>query len=128
MNSGAILAAVESDVINHVVKVFKFNVAGTTVSKKLDTGPGYIDPSLAVTGNGALLAMVRSSDEALVTRRLADSKWRRQVVELTTEGGGDYAWPNLMKKVGTHLNMLIDAGRCPTNRQHNAVISYSRSF
>ena len=126
--TGSVLVAVESDVTQHVVKVYRFNASGTTVSKRLDTGAGYMEPSLARTNNGALLAMVRSSDEALLTRRLKDSKWGRDVVELKTEGGGDYAWPNLMKKAQTHLNMLIDAGRCPNNKQSNAVISYTRSL
>jgi len=87
-----------------------------------------MDPSLAATGDGALLAMVRSSDKALLTRRLRGSTWGKNVVELTSEGGGDYAWPNLLKKASSHVRMLIDAGRCPTNSQHNAVISYSRSL
>ena len=85
-----------------------------------------MDPSLAATGDGAVLAMVRNSDEALLTRRLKGSSWGKNVVELTNEGGGDYAWPNLLKKAGNKFRMLIDAGRCPTNNQSNAVISYSR--
>lgn len=126
--SGAVLAAVESDVINHVVEVVRFNAAGSTATTTLETNAGYMDPSLAATGDGALLAMVRSSDKALLTRRLKGSAWGKDVVELTNEGGGDYAWPNLFKKAGSHVRMLIDAGRCPTNKQHNAVISYSRSL
>lgn len=128
--SGAVLAAVEGDVINHVVEVVRFNPAGTTASTVLETADSdeYKDPSLAATGDGALLAMVRSSDDALVTRRLRGSKWRGDVVELTNEGGGDYAWPSLLRKAGSHVNMLIDAGRCPTNKNSNAVISYSRSL
>jgi hypothetical protein len=126
--SGAVLASVESDVINHVVEVVRFNAAGSRATTILETNAGYMDPSLAPTGDGALLAMVRHSDKALLTRRLRDSTWGKDVVELTNEGGGDYAWPNLLKKVGSHVRMLIDAGRCPTNNQHNAVISYSRSL
>jgi len=126
--SGAVLAAVESDIINHVVEVVRFNAAGSTATTTLETNAGYMDPSLAATGDGALLAMVHSSDDALLTRRLKGSAWGKDVVELTNEGGGDYAWPNLFKKAGTHVRMLIDAGRCPTNKNSNAVISYSRSL
>ncbi len=126
--SGVVLASVESDVINHVVEVVRFNAAGSQASTTLETNPGYMDPSLAATGDGALLAMVRQSDKALLTRRLRGSTWGKNVVELTNEGGGDYAWPNLLKKAGSHVRMLIDAGRCPTNNQHNAVIAYSRSL
>jgi len=126
--SGAVLAAVEGDVKNHVVEVVRFNGAGSRATTTLETNVGYMDPSLAATGDGALLAMVRSSDKALLTRRLRGSTWGKNVVELTSEGGGDYAWPNLLKKAGKHVRMLIDAGRCPTNNQHNAVISYSRSL
>lgn len=128
LSSGAVLAAVEGDIINHVVEVVRFNAAGTTAKFTLSTGYGYMDPSLAATGDGALLAMVSSSDDTLLTRRLRGSTWGNNVVELTNEGGGDYAWPNLSKKAGSHVRMLIDAGRCPTNNQHNAVISYSRSL
>jgi hypothetical protein len=126
--SGAVLASVESDVINHVVEVVRFNAAGSSATTALETGAGYMDPSLAATGDGAVLAMVRNSDEALLTRRLKGSTWGKNVVELTNEGGGDYAWPNLLKKAGNHVRMLIDAGRCPTNNQSNAVISYTRSL
>jgi hypothetical protein len=126
--SVAVLAAVESDVINHVVEVVRFNAAGSQAATILETDAGYMDPSLAATGDGALLAMVRHSDKALLTRRLRGSTWGKDVVELTNEGGGDYAWPNLFKKAGTHVRMLIDAGRCPTNKNSNAVISYSRSL
>ncbi len=126
--SGAVLASVESDVINHVVEVVRFNAAGSQAATTLETNAGYMDPSLAPTGDGALLAMVRHSDKALLTRRLRGSTWGKEVVELTNEGGGDYAWPNLLKKAGSHVRMLIDAGRCPTNNQHNAVIAYSRSL
>jgi hypothetical protein len=126
--SGAVLAAVESDVITHVVEVVRFNAAGSSATTALETGAGYMDPSLAATGDGAVLAMVRNSDEALLTRRLKGSTWGKNVVELTNEGGGDYAWPNLLKKAGNHVRMLIDAGRCPTNNQSNAVISYTRSL
>ena len=128
LSSGAVLAVVESDVIQHVVEVVRFNAAGSQATTILETNAGYRDPSMAVTGDGALLAMVRNSDKALLTRRLRGSKWGNDAVELTNEGGGDYAWPNLLKKAGSHVNMLIDAGRCPTNKNSNAVISYSRSL
>ncbi|MDQ3661234.1 MAG: hypothetical protein M3454_09295 [Actinomycetota bacterium] len=126
--SGEVLAAVESDIKNHVVEVVRFNSTGSSATTSLKTNVGYMDPSLAVTGDGALLAMVRDSDKALLTRRLVGSAWGKDVVELTTEGGGNYAWPNLLKKAGSHVRMLIDAGRCPTSSQKNAVISYSRSL
>ena len=127
--SGDVLAAVESDTTNHIVKVVRFDPSGSSPSTTLTTATGYWQPSIATNGVDAWVAMVRSSTDTVVSRRMTGNTWAGDVTEITAAtGGGDFASPNLVRDTDTHLRMLVDGKRCPTSTRRNAVIAYQRTL
>jgi hypothetical protein len=125
--SGDVLSAVESNTTSHIVKVVRFNSTGATATTSLETPTGYLQPSIATNGTDAWVAMVRSSNDSVVTRRMTGPSWGGDVTEITAAaGGGDFASPNLVRTTDTHLRMLVDGKRCPTSSRRNAVIAYQR--
>ena len=91
--------------------------------------PGYEDPALTRVGSNALLVMVREDDGAVVSRQYSPTTgWSAtDVIEIGSEGGGNYAWPNPVRSSKTHLRLLVDGARCST-RSANAVLSYQRKI
>jgi hypothetical protein len=105
----------------------RFNSTGATATTSLETPTGYLQPSIATNGTDAWVAMVRSSNDSVVTRRMTGPSWGGDVTEITAAaGGGDFASPNLVRTTDTHLRMLVDGKRCPTSSRRHAVIAYQR--
>jgi hypothetical protein len=128
-SNGDVLVAVESNTTSHIVKVSRFNSSGSTVSTSLETSTGYAQPSIATDGLRAWVVMVRLGDGAVVSRLFNGTSWGGDVTEVTSAtGGGDFAWPNLVRNTDTHLRLLLDGKRCPTSKQRNAVIAYQRTL
>jgi hypothetical protein len=129
LGSGDVLAAVESNTTTHIVKVVRFNPSGSSSATTLTTATGYAQPSIATNGVDAWVAMVRSSTDTVVSRRMTGNTWAGDVTEITAAtGGGDFASPNLVRDTDTHLRMLVDGKRCPTSTRRNAVIAYQRTL
>jgi hypothetical protein len=127
--SGDVLAAVEGNTTSHIVKVVRFNSTGSTATTSLETPTGYLQPSVATNGTDAWVAMVRSGNDTVVTRRMTGTSWGGDVTEITpAAGGGDFASPNLGRATDTHLRMLVDGKRCPSSSRRNAVIAYQRTL
>jgi hypothetical protein len=130
LSNGDILAAAERNTNDRITKIVRFNASGTIASSSLETPAGYKDPSIATDGTTAWVAMVRLSDDAIVSRRFNGAAWEADVIEVTSasQNGGDFASPNLVRTTDTHLRMLIDGKRCPSSSQRNAVIAYQRTL
>jgi hypothetical protein len=129
LDSGNILAVAESDTSAHVVKAFRFSSSGSSVSTELTTSSGYAQPGVAHTsGDAALLVMVNRNTNSVVSRaRSTAGSWGGDVTEIGSSGGGDYAWPNVMREpVGGFLRVLVDGAKCPSTSQSNQVLAYSR--
>ena len=71
--------------------------------------------------------MIRDDDDAVVTRQYSPSTgWSAtDVVEIGSDGGGNYAWPNPVRSARNHLRFLVDGAKCSTHTA-NAVLSYQR--
>jgi hypothetical protein len=126
--SGATLVAVEVTAADDLVEVTQFSATGASSAPSLSL-PGYEDPALTRVGSYALLVMVREDDGAVVSRQYSPTTgWSAtDVIEIGSDGGGDYAWPNPVRSSKTHLRFLVDGARCST-RSANAVLSYQRKI
>jgi len=128
LSSGDIIAVGESDTSAHVVKAIRFSSSGNTAATELTTSSGYANPAVVHTsGDNALLVMVNRTTNSVVSRARTGSSWGTDVTEIGPAAGGDYAWPNVMREpVGGYLRVLVDGARCPTSKQRNQVLAYSR--
>jgi hypothetical protein len=124
LDSGEVLAVVESDTVNHVVTVERFSPDGDAASVDLRLA-GYKQPSIATGPTGAWLLMVRSSDGYVVSRELSDSGWTEvDRVELGAAGGGNYSWPNALRRVDGRLRFVV---RGPAGGSaQNSVLAFQR--
>lgn len=125
LSSGEVLAAVETNFTTHVIKVARFSPSGSTVTTDL-TLTGYMQPSLATNGTNAWLVMVRSIDGYVVSRQFsAGSGWSTSDrVEIGSEGGGNYEWPNVVRETDGRLRLIV---RGPSGgNSRTAVLSYQR--
>jgi hypothetical protein len=105
--SGDVLAAVESDTTSHVVSVQRFSSSGG-LSVDLQIS-GYSMPTIATDGDNAWLVMIRDSDGYVVSRSFAPaSGWSQEDrVEVGAEGGGNHAWPNVVRDVDGRLRFVV---------------------
>jgi hypothetical protein len=126
--SGATLAAVEVTAGDDLVEVTQFSPTGGSSVPSLSLA-GYEDPALTRVGSSTLLVMVREDDGGVVSREYSPSTgWSAtDVVEIGSDGGGNYAWPNPVRSSKTHLRFLVDGAKCST-RSANAVLSYQRKI
>ncbi|MGH2572455.1 MAG: DUF7594 domain-containing protein [Actinomycetota bacterium] len=125
LGSGEVLAPVEGDTSAHVVTVQRFSADGVQVATDLRL-TGYSQPSIAGDGTDAWLVMIRRSDGYVVSRRFtAGSGWDgADRVEIGPEGGGNLAWPNVLRDAEGRLRLLVRGPSGGTNR--NAVLAYQR--
>jgi hypothetical protein len=121
---GAVLAAVESDPTAHTVTVQRFG-SGGAVSVDLQL-TGYAMPTIATDGDNAWLVMVRMSDGYVVSRAFSSvTGWSQQdQVELGAEGGGNYAWPNVLRGADGRLRFIVRGPSGATKRA--AVLAFQR--
>ena len=108
LDSGDILAAVETDDTNHVLVVQRFSTAGVPNFPELML-TGYSQPTLATDGTSAWLVMIRQSDGYVVSRQFTPgSGWSTSDrVEIGAEGGGSYAYPNAVRRTDGRLRFVV---------------------
>ena len=123
--SGDILAAVESDA--EVVEVVRFSSSGSSASESLRAS-GYLQPTIAGSGDRAWLVMVDAARERLVSRELSGGSWSTSDrVEIGSGAGGRLAWPNAQRATDGALRVLLDGRDCPDKENRNPVLYYQRS-
>ena len=129
LDSGDVLAVVESDVTNHVVKVQRYSASGIASPIEL-TLNGYAQPSIASDGVRAWLVMVRQSDGYLVSRRFTpDGGWDAgDRVEIGAAGGGGYGYPNLVRRTDGRLRLIVRGPRPPGSTSKSSVLGYQRGL
>jgi PKD repeat protein len=108
LSSGNVLTAVESDTTNQVVQVKRFPGGAGTPTTDLQL-TGYRQPVLASDGVRAWLVMVRGSDGLVVSREMsATGAWSwADRVEVDASGGGNFAWPNVVRDVDSRLRLVV---------------------
>jgi hypothetical protein len=106
--SGEVLTAVESDTAGHVVVVQRFSANGGSATVDLQL-TGYREPSVVADGPGALLVMIRDADGFVVSRAYSPSSgWdSTERLEIGPEGGGNHAWPNVLRQAGGRLRLIV---------------------
>jgi hypothetical protein len=127
LDSREILTATETDTTNHVLTVQRFSPGGAPVSPELQL-TGYAQPTLTTDGTSAWLLMIRTSDGYVVSRRLVPgSGWSgADRVEIGAEGGGNYAWPNAVRRVSARLRFVV---RGPAgSATKSAVLAWQRAL
>ena len=129
LDSGEVLAAVESDVTNHVVKVQRYSAAGIAAPIEL-TLEGYAQPSIASDGVNAWLVMIRQSDGYVVSRGFTPATGWDAVdrVEIGAEGGGSYGNPNLLRRTDGRLRLIVRGPRPPGSTAKSSVLAYQRGL
>jgi hypothetical protein len=128
LDSGVILTAVESNTTDHKVTVFSFTADGYASAVDLAALTGYKTPSIATDGTRAWIVMIRLSDGLVVSReRSGSGAWSgTDRVEIGPEGGGNYAWPNLIRTTDGRLRFIVD-GPSASSAQ-NAVLAFQREL
>jgi hypothetical protein len=125
LESGEVLAAVETDTPNHVVGVERFSSDGSTATPDLPTITGYVQPSLATDGLTVWMVMIRKSDGFIVSRSRSLGVWDGvDQLEVGSEGGGGYAWPNLLRQTDGRLRFVFDGPGGSPNQ--NSVLAFQR--
>jgi len=124
LSSGQILATAESDTANHIVKVQRFSSAGAMPAELQLTG--YSQPSIVSNGTKAWLVAVREGDGVVVSRSYEPTAgWSQQdQIEIGTEGGGNYAWPNLLRETADRLRLVVRGPSGGLNK--SSVLAYQR--
>ncbi|HYY74229.1 MAG TPA: hypothetical protein VE662_05355, partial [Solirubrobacterales bacterium] len=125
LDSGEVIAATETDATNHVVTVQRFSASGAPAPPELRL-TGYVQPTLTTDGTSAWLVMIRKSEGYVVSRRLVPgSGWSTaDRVEIGAEGGGNYAWPNAVRRVSARLRFVVRGPAGSTTR--SAVLALQR--
>jgi hypothetical protein len=127
---GGLLVAYQAAPYNEdIVRIARFSLKGNAATTLLTTPAGYVHPTLSSSRNAAWALMVKKgTDRSVVSRRFAGSQWSRERTELSPDvaNGGDYAWPNAMRRTRRTLRFLVDGERCATTSQANAVLAVER--
>jgi hypothetical protein len=123
--SGEVIAAIETDATNHVLTVQRFSETGVPAPPELQL-TGYAQPTLTTDGTSAWLVMIRKSDGYVVSRQLvAGTLWTNSDrVEIGAEGGGNYAWPNAVRRVSARLRFVVRGPAGSATR--SAVLAFQR--
>jgi hypothetical protein len=124
--TGAILAAVETDTVNHVVSVQRFAASGTPQDPPELQLSGYASPSIVSDGSDAWLFMIRISDGFLVSRHYTGAAgWSpTDRVEIGPEGGGNYDSPNALGPIDGRLRLIVRGPAASASR--SAVLAFER--
>jgi hypothetical protein len=123
-DAGDVIVAVESDTTAGLSVVQR--LTRTSVVDEVSLS-GYGMPSLATDGVSVWMVAVRKSDGFVVSRRRGpDSAWEgTDRVEIGAEGGGGYAWPNLLRQVDGRLRLIVQGPAGDASR--TSVLAYQRS-
>jgi hypothetical protein len=125
VDDGDVLAALDD---GSGVSVVRFAAGGGAAVEK--TFAGRRQPSLASDGNRAWIVMLAADGDLVSRARTPDAGWssgdRREVS--AADGGGDLAWPNLVRDVDDRLQLLVDGPRCPRRLHRNWVLAYERAL
>ena len=128
LDSGETLFAVE-DITGtaplevHTVKVRRYTAAGAPeAADSFTTPPGYATPTLSTDGTDAWLVMTRLSDGYVVSRELTEGSWSSSDrIEIGSEGGGGYSYPNLLRRTDSRLRLLVGGPQGTTTSQHSVL-------
>jgi hypothetical protein len=124
LDSGEVLAAVETNTTSHVLTVQRFSASGQPAPPELQL-TGYAQPTLVTDGANAWLVMIRKSDGYVVSRQLTAGLWlTTDRVEIGAEGGGNYAWPNAVPRTDGRLRFVVRGPAGGTTR--SAVLAFQR--
>ena len=118
LSSGEVLAVVESDSATGAVSVQRFSALGDSVSPSQSFAGSYRHPSIATNGTMAWVVMVRKSDGYVVSREYEPALgWTTSDrVEIGSEGGGNYAWPNAIHTDDDRLRFVVRGPKGSTYR------------
>ena len=127
LGSGEALVAFDSDSSAGIVRVQRFSASGSTATVDLELR-GYRQPSISSDGTDATLVMVRLSDGYVVSRRFVPgSGWTAtDRVEIGSGGGGNHAWPNLLRDNAGSLRFLVRGPKSSSTR--SSVLSFQRAL
>lgn len=126
LDSGELLAAVESNTTDHVVNVQRFSATGAPSPAELQL-TGYAQPTIATDGARAWIVMVRLADGYVVSRQYTPgSGWSTtDRVEIGAEGGGNHGWPNAVRRTDGRLRFVV---RGPVGPTTSSVLAFQRSL
>lgn len=126
LDSGEVLAAVETNTTSHVLTVQRFSASGTPAPPELQL-TGYAQPTLATDGVNAWLVMIRKSDGYVVSRQRVGGLWLpTDRVEIGAEGGGNLAWPNAVPRTDGRLRFVVRGPGNGTSTSRSAVLAFQR--
>jgi len=125
LSTGEVLAAMESNTGGDVVTVQRVSSSGMTATIDLQV-TGYREPSLATDGTRAWLVMIRQSDGFVVSRTFTpQTGWdEADRIEIGDEGGGNHAWPNVLRQADGRLRLVIRGPSGGTSK--TAVLAFDR--
>jgi len=122
--SGEVLATTVTNTTTNVLAVQRFDATGAAGPVELSV-PGYRDGSLATDGTDAWLVAVRTSDGVVVSRTRVGGAWDLSArIEVGSEGGGGYGWPNLLRTVDGSIRLVVQGPAGSTKQR--AVLSFAR--
>lgn len=127
VHGGRLHVAFESDTTNHVSAVHPVG-DDLAVQPATFTVTDLAQPALATTGDALVLVGVRSSDGFVVSRRFTIVP-EAAVVEIGAAGGGNHAWPNLVREASDgRLRLVVSGPRGSTSNSATSVLGFERSL
>lgn len=124
LSSGSVVAAVDIDTTNNVVKVQRFSASGTPAAAAELTLNGYAQPALAGDGTNLWLVVIRKSDGAVVTRQYTPSTGWSATDRVEISGVSGLAYPNTLRDADGRLRFLVRGPAGTSSR--SAALSYQR--
>ena len=125
LDSGEVLVAAARDLAQGIVTVQRFGGPGSAPSQELEM-TGFAQPAITVDTTGPRVVAIRSSDGFVVSRsRSAEAGWdATDRVEIGSEGGGNHAWPSLLRSRRGPVRMVVRGPGDTTNR--SSVLAYEQ--
>ena len=125
LDSGEALAVVESSTSSDVVTVQRWSADGSAVTVAW-TATGYNQPTIASDGTSAWIVAIRSSDRAVISRRVAGPAGAASsdVVELAKSAAPSAAYPNALRQTDGRLRFIVRGERAGSSR--SSVLAYQR--
>lgn len=126
LDSGETVNVLETDLVNHIVKVQRFSATGDPRPAEL-TLTGYSTPTIATDGQSLWVVMVRESDGYLVSREYRPGVgWTTEDrVEVAGEDGLLLSYPNLLRETDGRLRLLVQG---PGTAPRASVFAYQRGL
>jgi hypothetical protein len=125
VHGGRLHVAFESDTTSHVTAVHPVG-DDLVVQPARFTVADLAQPVLATTGDALLVVGVRWSDGLVVSRQFATSL-EPAVVEVGVAGGGNHAWPNVVRAATDgRLRLVVRGPRGSTANSATTVLAFER--